>query len=156
MNVIQETLRGQSESRSNVYLNFEYRFVGRNRTARSGMGITINVGQRGALLLMPADGLDAGRVLELKIKMDALYMSALQEEWDAPFRGGGADQLPMWREMRARVVSIQPLDQLGFLGGNYTGVAIAFDDGREEPCSGIGGKEGAAMGNRVLSRGSVK
>lgn len=156
MNGIQETLEVRPESRSNVYLNFEYRFVGRNRTARSGKGITINVGQRGALLLMPADGLDAGRVLELKIKMDALYLSALQEEWDAPFRDRSADKLPMWREMRARVVGIQPLDPMGFFGGDYTGVAIAFDDGREEPCFGIGGKEGAEMGDRVLNMGSVR
>lgn len=147
---IQATADPRPDERRNVYLNFEYRAAGRGRPPRSGKGVTINMGRRGALLLMPTADFRRGEMLELHIRLDALYASALQGEREAPFPGGPVIR----RDMQGMVAGIVPLDEGGFSGGGYAGVEVLFYDEyttRGAACRGR--KETEAM-DRILCMGS--
>jgi hypothetical protein len=122
----------RKHARQNIYLPFEFRLSrpdgGR---ATTGRGITINVGRDGALLLMPPDGVEPGRVLSLSILMDqfrATLAKAASDKNVLLCRGAGNARM----EVAARVSRLQKLSGMGTLGDKRLGVAVEFEVPRDE------------------------
>lgn len=130
--------------RQNLYLPFEFRIIrpGGDRE-KTGRGITINVGRKGALLLMPSDDVEPGRMMSLSILMDQFHAMLAKAGLDGkdPMPCAGAGNVRM--EVTARVNRLQKLSGMRTFGENRSGVAVEFDIPREEFDPAVKGAEDA-------------
>lgn len=125
----------RASERFNMYVRFDFRCRSADGTLLGGSGVTINVSASGALLLMPAAGIEVGASLELLLNWDGRIHDergglqaklALRRGAGEPGPGctpPGGERLV---KVRAVVVRIQPLDGFDPTDSSRRGISVGF------------------------------
>ena len=128
--------------RVNAYINFEYRYIGKNGTSFEGSGVTINVSDHGALLLMPHTDIDPGMRIDLLFNVrgyltcDPPLQIHLPEKRSGSFPGAEENENYLFGDgekairVSAMVMRIQQLEGLYSSSELSFGIAVAFTNRR--------------------------